>query len=188
GMASGGAGAQQSPLWRLLFSFWLPALLFAAIRTGNVTPRVTTVVLALLTGLGSYLAITALAEVTQQWWCVSPAYIRDPELGTHFGRARGPALNSVSLGTHLAICLWATFTLRERVGRLGRPLLWSLMGLMAVAIFATYTRSVWMGMALSTLVVVAVKTPRHLRLPVLAGATLLGAFAAVTGWNYVVYL
>jgi O-antigen ligase len=187
-MTGGRLTTSESPLWRLVFSFWLPALFYVAVRLAEVTHRATVGVLATLAGLGLYLAITGLAEATQQWWCVFPSFIRDPELGTHFGRARGPALNSVSLGTHLCVSLWAAFLLRDHVRRPVRLLLWLAMGLMALALLATYTRSVWMGAALSGLVILAIRTPKHLRLPVLGGTTAAGILLAAIGWNYLVYL
>src|SRR5690606_11324453 len=74
----------QSPIWRLVFSFLLPGLFYLAIRLGPVSRRTTTGLLVVLAILGTYLAITGLAEVTRQWWAVFPTYIRNPELGTLF--------------------------------------------------------------------------------------------------------
>ena len=70
-----------------------------------------------LSALGLYLAGTGIAEITQQWWAVFPGFIANPELGAHFGRARGPALTSVSLGIFLTVCFWATWFLLPRVRR-----------------------------------------------------------------------
>ncbi len=178
----------QSPVWRLAFSFLIPGLLYLAIRLGPVSPRATTGVLVALALLGTYLAITGLAEVTRQWWAVFPTYIRNPELGTHFGRARGPALNSVSMGTHLAIAFWATYIL---LPRLNRPLCLLALGsmcLMGLAIVATYTRSVWLGAALGGVVMLWLQTPRHLRVPVAFSTALAGGLALAIGWNAIVYL
>ena len=74
----------------------------------------------MLAALGVFLALTGFAEIGKQWWAVFPHYIADPTLGTHFGRARGPALNSASLGVFLTICFWAAWMLIPRASRLGQ--------------------------------------------------------------------
>lgn len=166
----GDANLPTSPFFRLLFSFWTPALLYFAVRLAPLSTTTTRRVLIALSLLGCYLAFTALAEVTGQWWAVFPRYISDPTLGTHFGRARGPALNSVSLGIHLSIALWAAWTLRPRVSRGWQLALLGGMGAMVVAILLTYTRSVWLGVALSGYLMLVALTPRRWRLPVAAGS------------------
>src|SRR5690606_23014536 len=84
------ADLPTSPFFRLLFAFWIPAAIYLCVRLAPLSQRTTTYVLAALSVLVTYLALTACAEITQQWWAVFPKYITDPELGTHFGRARGP--------------------------------------------------------------------------------------------------
>ncbi|WP_442481342.1 WecB/TagA/CpsF family glycosyltransferase [Aeoliella sp. SH292] len=185
-----GAGADlpTSPFFRLLFSFWMPAAIYLCVRLAPLSHRTTTYVLAALSVLGTYLAFTACAEITEQWWAVFPKYITDPEQGTHFGRARGPALNSVSLGNYLAICLWAAWTLRSRVTRGWQLLLLGAMCLMVLGVLFTYTRSVWMGLALSGFVMLVAETPRYLRIPVAVGTTIVGGLLAVAGWSFVLEL
>jgi len=164
------ADLPTSPFFRLLFSFWIPALLYFAVRFTPLSAATTTRILIAISLLGCYLAFTAVAEVTGQWWAVFPKYISDPTLGTHFGRARGPALNSVSLGIHLSAALWAAWTLRPRVSRGWQLALLAGMGTMVVAILLTYTRSVWLGVALSGYIMLVAQTPRRWRLPVAAGS------------------
>src|SRR5690606_6971361 len=89
-----GVATSVSPTWRLIASFWTPAFVYLVARNAELDRRHWKRMLAVLAMLGIYLAGTGLAEVTRQWWAVFPAFIRDPELGTHFGRARGPALMS----------------------------------------------------------------------------------------------
>lgn len=188
--ANVGSGVElpTSPYFRLLFSFWLPAMLYLCVRLTPLSTRTTTAVLAALAVLGTYLALTACAELVGAWWAVFPKYIADPELGTHFGRARGPALNSVSLGNYLVVSLWAAWTLRPRVKRGWQLALLAAMGLMVMAILFTFTRSVWIGLALSGFVMLVAQTPRHLRLPVAAGTMVVGAVLAVCMWSLVLNL
>jgi O-antigen ligase len=101
--------------------------------------------------------------VTQQWWAVFPRYIADPELGTHFGRARGPTLMAASMGVYLTICGLALW---YRCGNASRPLrlgLFTLLPLFCVAIFFTYTRSAWLGAAAAMLVVMSLELPTKWR-------------------------
>lgn len=177
-----------SPYWRLLFSFWLPALLYFVVRLAPISSQQTTRALVALTVLGCYLGVTAIAEATGQWWAVFPRYLSDPTLGTHFGRARGPALNSVSLGTYLSMTFWAAWTLRSRVTRGWQVAILSGMVVMTLAVFLTYTRSVWMGAALSGLVMLIADTPREYRKVVAGSAMILGLLVAAVGWNFVMQL
>ena len=148
------------PLWRLIECFCVPLALYLVARSVEFGERSWNLLLLALSGLGTYLAITGLAEVTSQWWAVFPRYIADPTLGTHFGRARGPALNSVSLGIYLNVCFWATWLLWSRVARPYRLLLLGSMGLMAVATYFTYTRSAWLALAFTLAVLPVLHAPR----------------------------
>ncbi len=129
----------------------------------------------LLTGLsllGLYLALTGIAEVKEQWWAVFPRFIADPTLGTHFGRARGPALMSASLGLYLTICFWAAWFLWQQVGRWGKLTLMMAMLLMCVALYYTYTRSCWLGLAGGLAIIPFLHFPKTWRPAVIAGLVL----------------
>ncbi|TWT75917.1 O-Antigen ligase [Posidoniimonas polymericola] len=166
-----------SPLWRLLFSFWAPALLLFIGRGANESNRAAYWFLAGLTALGSYLALTAVAETAGVWSLVFPRYISDPMLGLHYGRARGPALNSVSLGIHLTVCVWAAWLLLPRAPQWAKLPLLVLGPLMVLGILLTFTRSVWLGMIASGVAMLAVQIPRRFRGPVLTGLAVLGIVA-----------
>ena len=86
-----------------------------------------------------------------------------PSLGIHFGRARGPDLNSASLGIYLTACFWCGWTLLGRSTRRWQQLAIAIvLPLMALGVFFTYTRSTWFGLAASGLVVLAIQIPRRL--------------------------
>src|SRR3972149_2193268 len=93
-----------SPTWRLVMSFVVPAVLYWIAREAPLTRRAWQASLAILAALGTYLALTGLAEIGGHWSLVFPRYIADPTLGIHYGRARGPELNSASLGVYLTVC------------------------------------------------------------------------------------
>jgi O-antigen ligase len=186
----GGNGDPQmvSPMWRLVASYWIPAVVYWIARQSRIDFTSWKTVLAALTCLGIYLAGTALAETSGQWWAVFPRYISDPELGLHFGRARGPHLNSASLGMFLTACLWCAWTLRSSVDRRWQVVLLATLPLMASAVYLTYTRSTWLGLAGSTFVVLWLSLPRHLRMPVVGGAGLVGLVMAAVLWGSIIGL
>lgn len=178
----------SSPFWRLAMSFWTPAFLFLVARQSTLDQRTTRIVLWSLSGLGIYLMLTALAETAGAWAFVFPRYIADPELGLHFGRARGPALNSVSLGIFLSVCFWATWVSLPRAGKLVQLVLVVSLPLMAFAVLLTFTRSTWIGLAASGMAVLAAQLPRQWRAPALGSVTVVALATTAVLWQSVMNL
>ncbi|MFO1062251.1 MAG: O-antigen ligase family protein [Pirellulales bacterium] len=124
----------------------LVVLRLMPLKTEHLKPAV-----GLLAVFGLYLSFTAVCEITKQWQFVFPKFIADGTIGIHFGRARGPMLQSVRLGVCLLLILmiWpvATIWLKPR-----SKTLWIatavIMPALLLALFLTYTRSIWMGAAL----------------------------------------
>ncbi len=174
---------------RLVATFILPAVLYGIARYARIDTREWSWTLVGMVLLGTYLAITACLEVTGQWSLVFPRYIGDPEAGIHFGRARGPELNAASLGIILTACFWCAWTLLCQAGRRWHQMALALaLPLMALGIMFTYTRSTWLGLAVSGLVVAALEIPRRWRLPALTAAALGGMLFAAASWDRIVGL
>jgi O-antigen ligase len=139
---------QPSTVMHLLNGYLIPAFLFLLIRHSDLRPRTLWPAVSVLLVFGVYLSLTAVLEVAKQWSLVFPQFIGDPKLGIHFGRARGPMLQSVRLGMCLNLCLATLWTFpvwiypRERWAWL---LTLTLTPLFMLAIMLTYTRSIWMG-------------------------------------------
>lgn len=165
--------AHVGPWWRIIASFWMPAVLYAAIRAAPLSQSAWRLMLWCLTCLGAYLAWTAIAEVHLQWWAVFPRFISDPNLGPHFGRARGPALMSASLGVFLTVCFWASWFLWPRVSHAAKVVLTGVMLAMAVGTYYTYTRSTWLGLGGGLAVITLLQIPRRRRVPVAVGCLLI---------------
>lgn len=148
---------QPPTLMHLVNGYLIPFFLYATLRTARLDPKLLKWPLVLLIGLGCYLSVTAVFEVAKLWGLVFPRFISDPTLGIHFGRARGPMLQSVRLGIALLACLVpllvATIWLNPN-----KRFNWALAGMLApimtVALLITYTRSVWMGCGLVTVTLV----------------------------------
>jgi len=141
------------PLVRLVSGYLIPLGLFWIARQTAWNRRNVSLVHGALACFGIYLATTGLLEVTHQWWAVFPRHIADPDVGEHFGRARGPMVQSINYGLCLGCCLLAAWLWRWRFGRLGQLILVGLMPLMLAGIYVSYTRSVWLGAGLGVLVV-----------------------------------
>jgi O-antigen ligase len=169
----------------LIEGYLIPLLLYwvarrAAIRAGDVQ-----LLYGLLGVFGIYLALTAYLEMMGAWGLVFPRYIADPELGIHFGRARGPFLQSVRLGIFLLVglaALWIMCVWRQRYGRVG-----TLGGLGAAvvfggALFLTFTRSVWLGAALAALLTAWLTLQGRFRKVALVGMLACGVL--LVAWKY----
>jgi O-antigen ligase len=97
--------------------------------------------------------------MSHMWQFVFPKFIADPTLGIHFGRARGPMLQSVRLGVCLLLVTTCLIVFTIWLRPLSKPL-WLLVAwlvpLHLCAILLTYTRSIWMGAALIAALLVMV--------------------------------
>ena len=148
---------QPPTLMHLVNGYLIPGFLYAAVRTMELEPRKLRWVVVVLAGLGCYLGVTALLEVARLWGWVFPRFIADPTLGIHFGRARGPMLQSVRLGMVLLACLvpLVVYTVwlhpRKRSSWL---IAMSLAPLMMLGVLLTYTRSVWLGMGMVIVILI----------------------------------
>jgi N-acetylglucosaminyldiphosphoundecaprenol N-acetyl-beta-D-mannosaminyltransferase len=174
---------------RLVTSFVLPTLLYFVARLANLTPRNWTSLLAGLVLMGAYLGITAVLEIGGHWSLVFPRHIADADLGIHFGRARGPELNAASLGLYLTACFWCGWTLLRLATRRWQQLAIAItLPLMALGVFFTYTRSTWLGLAASVMLVAALEIPRRWRTPAMAAAVLGGLLIVAAAWSHLIRL
>ncbi len=180
--------AETSKWGRLVTAFLIPAVLYWTVRQTPITDRAWRGLLVVMTGLGVYLALTAMAEAAGLWSLVFPRYIADPTLGIHFGRARGPTLNAASMGLYLTACLWCAWTLLGQVRRGWQLVLLVALSAMALGVVLTFTRSTWLGLAASGLVVFGLWLPRRLRLPAVGAVVMAAALLMVVDWHHLVQL
>jgi O-antigen ligase len=182
------AGADTSKWGRLVTAFIIPAVLYWIARQTPITGQAWRALLAILALLGIYLAVTAVAETAGLWSLVFPRYIADPTLGIHFGRARGPTLNAASMGLYLTACLWCGWTLFGQVRRGWQLVLLAALPAMALGVVLTYTRSTWLGLAASGLVVLGARLPRRWRWPAVGTVVVMGTLLTAVDWNQLVHL
>ena len=126
--------------------------------------------------VGAYLGVTAMAEGLGIHRLVLPSYIENPNLGIHFGRARGPFLESGADGLSMFMCgVAAAVALTIWRNRWARLLCYAVIGMSLAGGIFTLTRQVWVGDALGAVVPMMFDRRLRRRLP----RILLGAVVAV---------
>jgi O-antigen ligase len=170
-------------VWQLAAGFLMPMAVYWIARQSPIDQRALVTTYVVLAIIGIYLSVTALAEITQQWWLVYPSYIADPKVGIHFGRARGPMVGSQTFGLYLVVCLLCLWMARRDLGRLATPSLVLLVPLFLAAIFVTYTRCAWISAGLCGLVVLGLPMPGRRRAMFLSAALAAAALLAVFQWE-----
>lgn len=176
------AGPDKSSIPQHYINGYLtPLVLYWIGRQANLSERTATGLLVALVGFGVYLAFTGLCETAGAWSLVFPRYISNPNLGLHFGRARGPMVHAVSYGIYLATSLLCVWLYRERL-----PWRWQIIAvlalgpLMAAAIFYTKTRSVWLGAGTAIFLLLALTLRGRVRLAVLGSMVAAALAVGVT--------
>ncbi len=137
-------------LMHLVNGYLLPFMLYFMLRGSKLDAAQLRPALLVLGLLAVYLSLTAILEILKCWGLVFPSIIADPSLGIHFGRARGPMLQSVRLGMVLLSCWTALAVYSVWLHPYARWYWVALavgLPLACTSIFVTYTRSIWLGLA-----------------------------------------
>jgi O-antigen ligase len=116
--------------------------------------------LLVLVALGGYLGLVAFLEGVGLNRLVLPSYIRNPNIGLHYGRARGPFLESAADGLSLYMCgVAAVLGMRVWQSRGARIACAVVAGLCGLGVIFTLTRAVWVAAVVGTLAAILV-SPR----------------------------
>lgn len=166
-----GGGAASRPVALAVFFFLLPSAFYWLARQETLTAPKATAVLVTLTLFGLYLAVTGIAEWRGWNALVFPRYIVSLEYEEFLGRARGPLLNPIGNGLLLSLAIVSALLLGRSAGWRGRLAVAAVLMLLAAGVYATLTRSVWLGAGAA----IAAALLIHLPLPRLGGALLCGA-------------
>ena len=133
--------------------------------------------------LGVYLAITGIAEHFDFELLVYPKYILDPGVGTHYGRSRGPFVDTISNGGMLVVGFSALCYIAASLTGVRRRVALTCAVLVVPAVYFTETRSVWLGWAAVAGTLVSLRTPlRRIATPV--AGVLLVAFVLGIGSKF----
>ena len=177
---------EKAPGIELVETFGIfPFLVFTLAPVVFPTARERATLLKGLVGLGTYLSLTTLFEITGPKSLVFPSYISDPNYGIHYGYGRGPFVEAVSNGFGLYVCALACFiAIRVWPSRWSRVYAAAIGVLCLVGTLLTFERSVWIStVAASLVVLMTARTTRRLLIPALVGgAVLVGvAFLLIPG-------
>ena len=131
----------------------IPFLMFTLAPVVFRSAKARHALLVVMVVLGIYLGITALMEGVGLLRYVEPSYIRNPNIGIHYGRARGPFLESVADGFSMFICaVAAAVALTTWRARWARIACIATIVLSGAGVIFTLTRSVWVAAAVGALV------------------------------------
>ncbi len=168
-----------NPISRWLFYVAMPLGMYVAFRVVPIGQADVRWFSRVLLGLGVYLSLTAIFEVTGAHALVFPRHVVDPKIWEFFGRGRGPLLNPSGNGIMMTASLvLGAVQFFQTKGR-SRVIFAVLVVIMLGGIYATLTRSAWMGAGAALGIVALVYVPRWLRVLGLATVVLLGGAMAM---------
>ncbi len=160
-----------------------PFALFLAAPYAIRDKRDRRILLTAFLGLGAYLSLTAIMEMMGGLQFVLPRYIAIESIGMHFGRARGPSLDSGANGLALFLgVVSAVIALSEWRSGWQNLAARALLVLSLYGVFLTMTRSAWIGAIAGSIVMMAMhQRTRRLIIPLgLAAALLLATVLSLS--------
>ncbi|MEM8667182.1 MAG: O-antigen ligase family protein [Planctomycetota bacterium] len=169
----------SSSMARWLFYLAMPAGMYAIARMVRVREQDIRWLMLGSIGLGGYLAVTAVFEISGLHSFVFPHYITDPEHWDFYGRARGPLMNPPGNGFLLSISLIASVLALIHAQRRGKVLYAAITLVLLAGVYATLTRSVWLGAAASIGLIGLVFTTRTVRILAVACVVLVGGLSMI---------
>ncbi|MEO1614627.1 MAG: hypothetical protein AAFV88_02180, partial [Planctomycetota bacterium] len=168
------------PTARWLFYIAMPAGMYLIARVSQFERLDIRTLLISAVGLGTYLAITAVFEIKGLHHLVFPGYITDPATWEFFGRGRGPLMNPSGNGVLIAIGITAATILWVRSSRRQRVISSVVLLCLLAGLYATLTRSAWLGGAAAMGMVLLFHSARWVRVFGLACCVLLAGLATTS--------
>ncbi len=135
----------EPPRSRWMTFILMPTILYFLARCSVIRSSDCKHLLTVLVGLGVYLGITGICEVSNLHFLVFPRFIVDPNNWEFLGRARGPILNPTGNGTVLTAAFAAALARVVHCKQLEQVGYITAAGIIGLGIVATLTRSVWLG-------------------------------------------
>ncbi|MCA9137352.1 MAG: O-antigen ligase family protein [Planctomycetales bacterium] len=179
-MTGGSNPPGTPPMARWIFYIAMPAAMYFIPRMVSIK---TCDVRWILTGsivMGIYLSVTAVFEIKGLHGFVFPRYIVNPDNWEFFGRGRGPLMNPSGNGILISMGLTAA-AIGLIKSRRERRLFYSVVvACLLVGVYATLTRSAWMGGIAAIGIVGFVHSPRWVRVMSLGVAVLIVGIASTS--------
>ena len=168
---------------RLIFYYLFPAAMYLIGRETSASTRMLRVLYGVLALFGIYLALTAIAEWRQIYAVIFPRYIISSANTEFLGRGRGPLLNPSGNGILLCLGMGCLLMMWPRLKRFGRFILLLAFCILALGLFGTLTRCVWMGAAMGCGAVIWLAFPKRLKYGVLVGGTIAMSVVVAANWE-----
>lgn len=149
--------------YRLIGGYLFPFTIFGLVLHGFRGEQHLRRISAFFLFIGVYLTLTGWAEQFKIWALVWPRFIADSTVGIHFGRVRGPFVQSAAMGLALIYCYFNNLILARQSSGVTRWLIYAVNVLMLPVIFWTKTRSVWLAFLLCALLWFAYSRRRTVR-------------------------
>ncbi len=179
-MTGGGDPPGTPPPARWLFYIAMPAGMYFVARLMDLKSDDVRWLILGATGLGMYLSITALLEIKGIHGAVFPRYIVDAEVWEFYGRGRGPLMNPSGHGFLISIGLAAAAVGLVGTSRDRRPIYLLLVLCLFMGVYATLTRSAWMGGFAAVAIIGFLLSPRWVRVFGLCVALLMAGLATTS--------
>jgi O-antigen ligase len=142
------AGAEHYKWLTTLFNLIVfPFGIYLFAKRTRYNPAKTLWLLRAIVCIGVYLAFTASFEHFGINALIFPKYIADPHVGIQYGRSRGPMVGSNPMGEWLVLVYLATCMVMPFSRTFSKILMWGLILLVAVGVYFTLTRGVWVSFA-----------------------------------------
>jgi len=181
-LRGGPLSTRDEPIGQWLFYIMMPISMYGIARLIEINERDVRWMWAGSIAMGIYLAGTAVCEMAGVHWLVFPQFIRDSDSWEFFGRGRGPLLNPSGNGFLMSISLVAAVIGFIYSGRRGK-LVYPIIGIVVLCgVYATLTRSAWLGACVAASSVILLYAPRWARVLGLAAVVLVGG-ASVAGFK-----
>ncbi len=179
--ARAGTLDDQGSLFKLIQAFGvLPFIVFAVAPLAFRNERDRRVLLAGLVALGGYLGVTALFEAARVYGPIFPRYIADPDVGIHFGHARGPFVQAAVDGFALYLCAVAAMIARSTwTDTLARFLALTVTTLCLAGALLTLQRAVWVALVVTAIVAICWSRPLRRTIVPAMGVAVAAAAALV---------
>lgn len=170
----------SSPTARWLFYIVMPAGMYLIARLIEIRDKDIRWMVTGATCLSVYLAITAILEILGLHGLVFPRFIVDPEVWEFYGRGRGPLMNPSGNGIVMSIGLVAAGISVLYSNHRMRLIHGAVAAVILVGVYATLTRSAWMGAFFAIALIGMIYAPRWVRIFGIAVVLLVGG-ASVMG-------
>ena len=164
----------SSPTARWLFYIVMPVGMYVLARLIEIRERDVRWLMGGLIALGGYLSVTAMLEVSGMQAIVFPSFIGNAESWEFYGRGRGPLMNPSGNGILISISLVAAILGCIYSARRGKLMYALISVVMLCGVYATLTRSAWLGAGFAVALVALVYSPRWVRVLGLATVVVLG--------------